>query len=289
MPVRRLLVTGGRGRLAGAVVPAFEAAGWDVVAPGREELDVTAPAAVFRSVEAVRPTAVVNLAACTDIYACERDPGRAHAVNTVGVRNLADACERAGAHLCHLSSDYVFDGAKATAYAEDDDIAPLSVYGSTKAAGEREAGPMATIVRTAWVSGHRGPNVAITVLDQAAEPGRQLRYVDDQRGSPTVAEDLATMLMLLVTERLPGCFHVTNEGEASWYGLARHVLAVAGHDPERIQPIATTDLNGATDVRRPTYSVLDNSELRRAGLPAMRPWEDAFGALVAELVALSRA
>jgi dTDP-4-dehydrorhamnose reductase len=281
----RLLVTGGRGRLAGAVVPAFERAGWDVVALGRDELDITDRARVLGTVDQVRPAAVVNLAACTDIHECERDPAQAEAVNARGVRNLADACARTTAHLCHLSSDYVFDGAKGAPYVEGDAVSPLSVYGSTKAAGEQEAGPDATVVRTAWVSGHRGPNATLTLLDQAAVPGRRLRFVDDQRGSPTVSEELAETLVLLVAERLPGCFHVTNGGEATWYRLARHVLAAAGHDPSRVEAISTVELEGAADLLRPRYSVLDNEALRRAGLPPLRPWEDAFAALVEELVA----
>lgn len=284
----RLLVTGGHGRLAGAVVPAFERAGWEVVPIGRDGLDVTDRDAVHRVVAEVAPDAVANLAAWTDLDLCERRPERAHEVNASGVGFLAEACERVGAHLCHLSSDYVFDGAKASPYTEDDPVAPRSVYGETKVAGEAAAGPDATVVRTAWVSGHRGPNIALSVLDQAADPSRQLRFVDDELGSPTVAEELAATLVGLVSERLPGCFHITNAGQATWFAVARHVLTVAGIDPGRVEPTTAAEFDGSGRLR-PPYSVLDNGALRRAGIAPLRDWEDAFASLVEELVAWSRA
>ena len=282
---RTVLITGGRGQLAAAAGPAFAARGWDVVSTDIDTLDVRDRAAVLAAVEGLAPDAVLNLAAVTQADECEDDPDRTYVTNTIGVRHLAEACRRTGAHLCSMSSDYVFDGRRGTAYDEWDPVSPLNAYGRAKAASEREAGPSATIVRTAWLSGRHGRNIVKVVLDLARDPDRELAFVDDQRGSPTVAEDLAPVIARLVAERRPGRYHVTNQGEATWFDIARTTLVAAGYDPARIRPIATSELRPRGSATRPRHSVLDNAALRLAGVPPLPHWEDSVRALVADLQA----
>lgn len=283
-----VLVTGARGQVGRELEEAFARAGWRVTAAGRRELDVTDGAAVAAAVDGLRPTAVVNAAAWTDVDACEGDPDRAHRVNARGVRHLAAASAAAGAFLCHLSTDHVFDGTQAAPYTEDDRPSPRSAYGRSKRAGEQEAGPGACVVRTSWVCGRHGPNTVATILGLAARPGRELAFVDDQRGCLTVASDLAAMVRRLVAERRAGLHHVTGQGPATWYEVARRVLAAAGHDPDRVRPVATAELRPPRAALRPANGVLDNAVLRRAGLPLLPPLEEALPALVAELVAQRR-
>jgi dTDP-4-dehydrorhamnose reductase len=139
-------------------------------------------------------------------------------------------------------------------------------------------------VRTGWVSGAHGSNVTKTVLALAADPRRgPLKFVDDQHGSPTFTADLAPAIVRLALDRRPGTFHVTNQGEASRFGFARAVLATAGIDPERVDAIATSELDPPRPAPRPANSRLDNSALRRAGLPLLPVWDDALARLVSVL------
>ena len=282
-PTPSLLITGGAGQLGTVARRAFTAAGWRVVVTDIEQVDIRRREQVLTVVDDLRPDAVLNTAAITDADLCEVEPDLAFATNGTAVGHLAEACRHTGALLCHLSSDYVFDGSKRQPYHEGDDADPLSVYGRSKLDGERIVGAEGLVVRTAWLSSPTGQNIVRTVLDQARDPNRILRFVDDQRGSPTSAADLAQALVPLVTERWTGVFHVTNQGEATWYDLARHVVADAGLDPDRVRPITTAELDPPRLAPRPTYSVLDNSALRMAGAPLLRHWTDATAAIVAEL------
>lgn len=278
-----LLITGADGQLGQAAHEAFVGAGWRVTTTDIEQLDIRDRQAVLDAIATLRPDAVLNAAALTDADFCEVEPDLAFATNATGVGHLAEACSHTEALLCHISSDYVFDGARRQPYTEADHPSPLSVYGRTKLDGERVAGTDALVVRTAWMSGRTGRNIVRTVLDQARYPDRVLRYVDDQRGSPTHADHLAAALVGLVEDRWTGLFHVTNQGEATWFDLARRVLAEAGHDPDRVRPIATADLDPPRLARRPAFSVLDNAAFRLAGRPLLPHWTDAVADLVRRL------
>jgi dTDP-4-dehydrorhamnose reductase len=282
----RVLVTGAGGQLGTELVSAFSA--WppggeaEVVGADRARLDVSDRAAVRVAIGAVRPEVVVHAAAWTAVDDCEADPDRAFLVNALGTRHVAEAAEVAGAHVCYISTDYVFDGRASRPYVEWDQPNPLSVYGRSKLGGEAELWPGATVVRTSWVSGRRGANLVKTVLRLLSED-RPLKFVADQRGRPTLAADLAGVVRLLAAERRPGVFHVTNQGEATRYDLARAVVAAAGGDPGRVQPIATHELDPPPRAPRPAYSVLDNAALRLSGLPLLPPWQESLDKLVREL------
>jgi dTDP-4-dehydrorhamnose reductase len=268
-------------------VVATDVAGLDAVpvpADHRVLLDITDRTAVRSVMEAVRPDVVIHGAAWTAVDACESDPDRAYRVNAMGTRHMAEGAGVVGAHLVYISTDYVFDGTSPRPYREWDTPNPLSVYGCSKRGGELEVGPGATIVRISWVAGAHGANMVRTVLRLAAGPG-PLRFVDDQRGSPTFTADLAGVVTVLATERLPGLFHVTNQGVTSWYEFAGAVLAAAGHDPAMVEPITTADLDPPRPAPHPANSVLDNAALRLSGFPLLPDWHEALDRLVPAMTA----
>jgi dTDP-4-dehydrorhamnose reductase len=254
----------------------------EVVAAGRDRLDVVDRTAVMTAFEEVRPDVVVHAGAWTVVDGCEEDPDRAFAVNALGTRHMAEGARRYGAHLVYISTDYVFDGTSARPYLEWDRPNPLSVYGRSKWGGEKELDPGATVVRTSWVCGAHGANMVGTVLRLAQGTG-PLRFVDDQHGCPTFTADLAGAVAVLATERLPGIFHVTNQGVASWYEFARAIMGAAGLDGGRVEPITTAELVPARPAPRPVNSVLDNGALRLAGMPLLPDWQDGLGRLVPAL------
>jgi len=262
----RILVTGAHGQLGGDLVPVLS--GHDVVAVDVEELDITDHSAVISFITELAPDRVINCAAMTAVDACETNEELAWAVNATGVENLADGCKAVDAHLLTISTDYVFDGTKSSPYVESDTPNPQSVYGRSKLAGEKAAGPMSTIVRTSWLCGIHGPNMVKTIVRLLAGEG-ELRFVDDQIGCPTFAADLAPMVARLAVDAAPGIFHVTNQGVVSWFELAREVAVAVGADPERVLPCATVDLQPPRPAPRPANSALDNAALRAAGYPAL--------------------
>lgn len=279
----KVLVTGAKGQLGREVVTNIAARhNYEAIACDHGALDVTDRDEVLAAVAEVRPGAVVNCAAWTAVDACESDPARAFVANALAVRHLAEACRRFGGHLCQVSTDYVFSGDKAGPYHEWDRPDPRSVYGASKLAGENEAGPEATVLRTSWVFGEHGANMVKTILRLAAS-NETLSFVDDQFGSPSHAGDLAAVIARLIIDERPGLFHATNQGTTTWYGFARAVLSAAGEDPDRVRPIATTELDPPRPAPRPANSVLANTALEAAGLDLLRPWQDAVGELVRKL------
>ena len=261
---------------------------FDVLSTDIDTLDVVDRTAVKAAVDAFRPDIVLHGGAYTAVDACESDPDTAFAVNALGTRHIAEAAAGAGAHLVYVSTDYVFDGTSDRPYVEWDQPNPRSVYGRSKLGGELEvhdvAGPSATIVRTAWVSGAHGANMVKTVLRLAqSNPDGPLRFVNDQHGCPTFTADLAQAVVRLALDRRPGTFHVTNQGETTWYGFARATLEAAGSDPNQVEPIATSDLDPPRPAPRPANSRLDNAALRLSGLSMLPVWTDSLARLVAAL------
>jgi dTDP-4-dehydrorhamnose reductase len=280
----RALVTGAAGQVGREVVASLERRGRhvEVIACGRAELDLADRDSVLGAICSSRPDVVFHVGAFTAVDRCESEPETAYLVNALGARHVAEACRRTGAHLLYVSTDYVFDGTKADPYHEWDAPAPQTVYGRSKLGGEQACGPDATIVRTSWVCGLHGPNMVKTVLRLAAEPG-ELRFVADQVGHPTFADDLAGMVVRLGVERRPGIFHVTNQGAVSWFAFVQAIVATAGHDPGRVVPITTADLDPPRPAPRPANSVLANLALAQSGLPLLDHFEVPLRRLVAAL------
>ena len=264
----RVLITGAGGQVGRELVHVFEVDGHVVAGHDHASLDITDRDAVRSTIVEFHPEAIVHSAAWTAVDACEGDPDRAFAVNAMGTRFVAEAARLVGAKVHYISTDYVFDGTKTSPYVEWDETNPQSVYGKSKLAGERELGDGSTIIRTSWVCGFNGPNMVKTILRLASEH-ETLSFVDDQRGCPTFADDLASMIRRLVVDRRSGTFHVTNEGPVSWYEFAREVLRVSGQDPDRVKPVATSDLQPPRPAPRPANSVLDHAALRLSGIDTM--------------------
>ncbi|MGI8684708.1 MAG: dTDP-4-dehydrorhamnose reductase [Acidimicrobiales bacterium] len=279
----RVLVTGGSGQLGRELPAAF--AGHEVVAPGSDVLDLTSRDSVLQCITTVAPGAVVHGGAYTDVDGCELDPDRAYRVNALGTRHVAEGARLVEARVCYISTDYVFPGDAGRPYNEWDATGPISAYGRSKLGGEGELDPGSTVVRTSWVCGVHGRNFVKTILRAAIDAGPEgLKVVDDQHGCPTFADDLAHMVALLVVGRLPGTFHVTNQGATTWFDFARAIVATAGLDPADVHPIATSDLDPPRPAPRPAWSVLDNAALRLAGLPLLPDFHDSLDRLVQVLL-----
>ncbi len=272
----RFAITGAAGMLGQDLIAAAGEAGHEVLAFPRADLDITDGAAVARTLGDARPDVVVNSAAWTDVDGAERDEAGASAINGAGAGNVAGAASSCGAWTIHVSSDYVFDGRKATPYVESDAVGPLSAYGRTKLAGERavaeEAPERHTIVRSSWLFGPGGPCFPATILRLARERD-ELKVVDDQIGCPTFTGHLARALVDLAGrgERPAGIVHVAGGGSCSWFEFAREIVAASGVTCE-VKPCSTEEF--PRPATRPANSVL-RSERGGEG-PVLPEWRDGL-------------
>jgi len=254
----------------------------DVVGLGRGALEVTDPGRVAEVVGDVSPEWVVHCAAYTAVDRAEAEPGEALRVNRDGTANVSAAAAEHGARWLYVSTDYVFDGRSERPYRPDDPVNPLSVYARTKRAGEEVAlSAGALIVRTGWLYGAGGPNFVDAIVRRAAA-GEAVRVVDDQRGRPTWARNVASASLALIGGDAPaGVWHVADGGEATWLELAREACAARGLEAD-ISGVSTEAWGAAAP--RPPYSVLDVSRTERwLGRP-MTPWRDALRAYVGERI-----
>lgn len=290
----RILITGGEGQLGTELIAQSAAHDTVVLAPTLAQMDLTAPASIDAFWDAFQPQALINAAAYTAVDRAETEPDLAFAVNAAAPAYLARRCRREGIPLIHISTDYVFDGAKGSPYLEEDPVSPLGVYGRSKAEGEsavRGALDRHLIVRTAWLYSAHGANFVKTVMRLAAERD-ELRIVDDQLGSPTSAADLAGALLSIAGRlghgaEIPwGTYHYCGNGVASWCGLARQVLetlvARGRMASFRLTPIATAEY--PTPARRPAYSALDCRRIE-AAFGIIRPrWQTGVEKAVRQLL-----
>ncbi len=272
----RYLVAGAGGMLGTDLLAALD--GRQATGLTRAQLDVTDPAAALDAVEGY--DVVINASAYTRVDDAETHEAEARAVNALGAQNLALAAAAHGAAFVQLSTDYVFDGAATSPYAEDAPRNPTSAYGRTKAEGEvlaLAAHPSGTrILRTAWLYGEHGGNFAKTMLRLAAER-ETVEVVTDQVGQPTWTGDLAERIIrMLDADVPPGIYHGTNAGQASWFDFAHAVFELAGHDPDRVKP--TESALFVRPAPRPSYSVLGHQAWLATGIDPMRGWREALAA-----------
>jgi dTDP-4-dehydrorhamnose reductase len=292
-----ILVTGADGQVGWEARRALSPLG-RVVAVRRADVDLADQQALRALVRRVQPAAIVNAAAYTAVDRAESERETAFAVNAVAPRVLAEEAARAGALLVHYSTGYVFDGAKAGAYTEEDAPAPLGVYGESKLRGEEGvtgSGAAHVVLRTCGVYASRGRNFLRTMLRLARERD-EVSVVEDQRGTPTPARLLASIAAAVLArcadgERfaLPaaqwGVYHATARGETSWYEYARRILALdpgrAGRRCGEVTPIPTSRY--PTPARRPAHSVLDVGKVERTFGLRMPGWEGELEAVMEEL------
>jgi dTDP-4-dehydrorhamnose reductase len=293
----RVLVTGASGQVGvdvvdvlGGIVPpggdlSFQPDGrrvpegeFDVLGLTRHELDVTDPDAVRHAIRSARPDVIVHLAAYTAVDRAQIEESTCFAVNAAGTESMSLAAKESGAHLIAISTDYVFDGNKGGAYVEDDATNPLNVYGASKRAGELLCSSDDTVVRTSWVMGVRGKNVAHVIAERALA-GESVRFVNDQTGTVTVASDLARVLATMVRERPGGCWHVANVGTTTWFDVAHYIGEILGRDEGFATAIATSDLDPAPLATRPIRSDL-SSEKFAATWSALPEWRDGLTRLI---------
>ncbi len=292
----RLLIAGAQGQLARAMIElAPTAADVTAFAVGRPALDLTAPASVLSALADFKPDVIVNAAAYTAVDRAEQEPHAAMALNADGPRRLAEAAERRGAVLIHLSTDCVFDGEKPAPYVEDDPTGPISVYGHSKLAGEeavRAAAERHIIMRTSWVFSPFGTNFVKRMLQLARDDG-DLRVVDDRQGCPTYAPDLAAAILAVARaataapeRHVWGTYHAAGAGAVTWCGFAQEIMrlsAARGGPSAAIVPITTAEY--PTPAKRPANSRLDCSKLVQAFGVALPPWQEGLEACMARLQA----
>jgi len=274
----KLLVTGAAGMLGRDVMLAAGNAGHDVVGYGRAELDITNPAALAKKFDLERPDVVINCAAWTDVDGAEESEQAAFAVNGTGAGNVAAAAAAVGAVVVYVSSDYVFDGAKAAPYVESDQVAPLSAYGRTKLAGEEAtvaANKRHFVVRSAWLFGISGPNFVETML-RLAGSGNEVLVVRDQVGSPTYTWHLAYGIVRLIEGIEFGIHHMAAAGQCSWYEFAREIFEQAKVEC-KVLSITTEEFGRPAP--RPPFSALTSQREHAIRLPS---WQDGLAGYLAQ-------
>lgn len=290
-----ILVTGLHGQLAQALAAQ---GGPRIRLAGRPELDFDHPATLATTVARVAPAAIINAAAWTHVDLAESEPAAATRANRDAPHTLARLCAERGIPLLHISTDYVFDGLKGTPYTERDPTSPRCVYGRTKAEGEEavlRTHAQSIVLRTAWVYSAHGKNFVRSILN-AGQQQPQLRVVDDQRGNPTSADDLAwTILRILCQiehtgwqERYAGLVHACGTGDASWYELAVQTFKAAarhGLTAPDIVPIATKDWPTATP--RPTDTRLNTGRLHQTFGLTLPHWQDSLHNTVHQILSTS--
>lgn len=284
----KVAIFGISGQLGSDVAAALSS--HNVIPVEHARADIRDENAVMAAVRDARPDWVVNCAAMTHVENCEREALAAFAANAGGARHIAQAAEATGARLLHISTDYVFDGEKRTPYLVDDFPRPLNIYGASKLAGEwavRAEGDAHIVLRTSGVYGlnacrGKGTNFVETMMKRA-QTGAPTRVVSDEVLTPTFSVDLAQQIRVIIEKGTPGgVYHATSSGSCSWFEFAREIFRHAGA-PE---PGATTAKEWNSPVRRPSYSVLDNSALAAHGIHPMPEWRDALSRYMSERASL---
>ncbi len=290
----RILITGGAGQLGWELRRTLAIFG-EVVAPQRDILDLASADSIVAAVRGVRPGLIVNAAAYTAVDKAESEPGLAMKINGDAPRILAEEAALRNVPLIHYSTDYVFDGSKAEPYREDDEAAPINVYGRTKLAGEQAvmaAKAAHLIFRTSWVYGSRGRNFLLTMLRLARER-KELKVVDDQVGAPTSARLIAEATAVAIARsfaegvldpdrfrQMGGLYHLTAAGRTTWYGFAQGIL-LNKEGVAKLSPIPTSGY--PTPARRPQNSVLDNGKLEKQFGFSLPDWKVGLKLCMEEL------
>lgn len=239
-----------------------------------EDLDITNRKNTLEFIACEKPDVLINCAAYTNVDGAEDDTTPAYSINADGVKNLCDGCKSINADFVHISTDYVFDGESALPYTETAPVNPKSIYGKSKALGEKYAleYEKTYVVRTAWLYGKEGKNFVKTISRLAGERDT-LTVVNDQTGCPTNAEDLAHHILKLIISKKYGIYHCTGKGQCTWYDFACEIVNLTGENCA-VSPCSSKDY--PQKAKRPAFSVLDNTALDLAVGNEMRFWRDAL-------------
>ena len=260
----KILVTGANGQLGNELhIQLDKEFPGSAIYTDIEELDLTDPKAVEAYIVNNDITHIINCAAYNAVDQAEEEKMLSARINNDAVKNLAIAADANGAKIIHISTDYVFDGTNYRPYRESDKVNPISQYGTTKRKGETSLlalSPEAIIIRTAWLYSSFGHNFLKVMLEKA-NTQQDLKVVCDQIGTPTYARDLAAAIVKVIQSHqwVPGIYHFTNEGAASWYDFAKAIFRIAGIN-KKVIPIPTEDY--PTAAKRPSYSILDRSRIK---------------------------
>lgn len=283
----RIAILGAAGQLGRDLSPRLATLG-EIIPLSRTDIDLAKPDNIGPALAAHRPNVFVNCAAYNLVDKAENDSDAAFAVNDVGVRLLAHACNANSAKLVHFSTDYVFglDEKRNTPFIETDTPGPVSSYGTSKLRGERFAlatSPSNLVIRTCglygvWGSGGKGGNFVETMLRLAGQ-GKPLRVVNDQRCTPSYTADVAVAAAQLIARDASGLLHVTNSGSCTWFEFASEILRVSGLKPD-LTPITSAEFGAAA--KRPAYSVLSTAKLAALLGSPLRSWQDALAAYLTE-------
>lgn len=274
--LKRILVTGAQGQLGKEIVQYFNTnTKYDVYGASRLQLDITDERQVMETIEEIQPHTIIHCAAYTNVDRAEKEKDLAFFINGIGTKNIAAASEKIHSNFLFVSTDYVFDGRSTTPYHEFAIPSPINVYGNSKLAGEKYVKEFHTkyfIVRTSWLFSPFGNNFVKTMLRLAKEK-KEIQVVTDQVGSPTYTFDLACQIEKLIETKKFGTYHISNQGQCSWYELASEIFKQTNQSILLKKSLTKHYFRPA---KRPPFSVLDNMMLRLSGFDNMPHWKDAL-------------
>ena len=278
-------ITGGSGQLSRSLVDLLDKEGVPYIAWSHKDLDVADDSSIS-VIKETSPDLLINCAAWTNVDAAEEFPEKATRVNQVGPRNMARAAKELKIPLIHISTDYVFSGQSRQPWSTDSKTEPMSTYGLSKLLGEKEISKNLDadfyILRTAWLYGPYGRNFSKTILKKALTSKDSINVVNDQIGQPTTTKSLAEQIFKVAQQNIPsGTYHATNTGQASWWDFAREIFELAGEDVERVRSSTSEDF--PSNVKRPKYSVLDQSAWSKVGMETMPEWRRALKEVFPEI------
>jgi dTDP-4-dehydrorhamnose reductase len=274
----RILVTGSKGKL-GSVLVNLLSKDHELTGLSHDDLDITKRLKVMDYIKSFEPELVINTAALTNVDYCAENPDHALLINGYGVKNLALACQAVGAELLQISTNEVFDGTNTKSYLEYDSTHPINAYGYSKWVAERiilDLIPKHYIVRTSWLFAHGGKNFIQAILNRA-ETGQSVRVVVNEVANPTYTNDLAEAVVKLIETQAYGVYHLVNEGRASRWTFARHILDISGHKDVPIERISSYEYQRSSTP--PEYAVLRNFAAKQLGIN-LRNWQDAVDAFL---------
>lgn len=277
--MKKVVITGANGQLGTDIVKELSGE-FEVVPLTHDDIEISDPECQRKVLEEINPDVLINTAAFHNVPKCEEEKDTAFRVNGYALKDLSMLCNKMGTYLIHISTDYVFDGAKRKPYLEDDCPNPLNTYGISKLVGEyyvRNYAEDYAIVRVSGLYGLNpcrakgGRNFVETML-YLAEQGKEIRVVDDQFITPTFTLDVAKQMKDIIKHHITGIIHCTNEGETNWYEFAREIFNISGKNP----PLSRRKSDYNVEIKRPSYSVLENGVLKENGINIMRHWKEAL-------------